>query len=138
MNVSGVSPRAGIYTYNSIRLNELRNQQIMASKEARLQQETEDTQVKVEIEQQEQQNNTQLEQNFTAYDYAQKYRAGEVYELKGEDSDISKLDVAKAVSDLEKDQILQQYQYFVGDASYAATKQNAAETVLRSGENFIL
>lgn len=138
MNVSGVSPRAGIYTYNSIRLNELRNQQIMASKEARMQQEVQDAEVKTGVEQEQQDNGLQFEQNYTAYDYAQKYRAGEVYELKGEDSDISKLDVTKAVSDLEKDQILQQYQYFVGDASYASAKQNAAEKTLRSGENFIL
>lgn len=129
MNVSGVSPSAGIYTYNSIRLNELRNQQIIASKEAHLQPEEPEIQV---------QDSVQLEQTYTSYDYAQEYRAGETYELKGEDADINKLDVAKAVSDLDKDQILQQYQYFVGEASYAVAKENAAEMPLRSGENFIL
>lgn len=130
MNVSGVSPTAGIYSYNSIRLNELRNQQIMASKEAHMQQ-TEEPDLKID-------ESVQLEQTYTSYDYAQEYRAGETYELKGEDSDINTLDVAKAVSDLDKDQILQQYQYFVGEASYAAAKENAAEMPLRSGENFIL
>lgn len=135
MNVSGVSPSAGIYTYNSIRLSELRSQQIAASKEARLQQEAQDTEVQVASLQQ---RDIRLEQTYTSYDFAQEYRAGEVYELKGEDSDITKLDVEKAVSDMEKDQILQQYQYFVGDASYASTKENAAELPLRSGENFIL
>ena len=130
MNVSGVSPTAGIYSYNSIRLNELRNQQIMASKEAHMQQ-PEEPELMID-------ESVQLEQTYTSYDYAQEYRAGETYELKGEDSDINKLDVAKAVSDLDKDQILQQYQYFVGEASYAAAKENAAEMPLRSGENFIL
>ncbi|MBE5887706.1 MAG: hypothetical protein E7283_02595 [Lachnospiraceae bacterium] len=130
MNVSGVSPTAGIYSYNSIRLNELRNQQIMASKEAHMQQ-PEEPDLKID-------ESVQLEQTYTSYDYAQEYRAGETYELKGEDSDINTLDVAKAVSDLDKDQILQQYQYFVGEASYAAAKENAAEMPLRSGENFIL
>lgn len=130
MNVSGVSPTAGIYSYNSIRLNELRNQQIMASKEAHMQQ-PEEPELKID-------ESVQLEQTYTSYDYAQEYRAGETYELKGEDSDINTLDVAKAVSDLDKDQILQQYQYFVGEASYAAAKENAAEMPLRSGENFIL
>lgn len=129
MNVSGVSPSEGIYSYNSIRLNELRNQQIMASKEAHLQQK-EITAPVQEVK--------PLEQTYTSYDYAQEYRAGETYELKGVDSDINKLDVAKAVSDMEKDQILMQYQYFVGDASYAVAKENAAEMPLRSGENFIL
>lgn len=32
----------------------------------------------------------------------------------GRDSDIRSLDVEKAISDMSKDQILQQYQYFVG------------------------
>ncbi|MBQ8626966.1 MAG: hypothetical protein IJ419_12455 [Agathobacter sp.] len=137
MNVSGVSPSAGIYTYNSIRLNELRNQQIAASKEAHMQQEVQNVEAQTVYEQ-EQQAAFRLEQTYTSYDYAQEYRAGEVYELKGDDSDITKLDVVKAISDLDKDQILQQYQYFVGDASYASAKENAAETALRSGENFIL
>lgn len=134
MNVSGVSPSAGIYAYNSIRLNELRNQQIMTSKEAHL---CADKAVisKPEIQASEVR---PLEQTYTSYDYAQEYRAGEVYELRGEDSDINRLDVAKAVSDIDKDQILMQYQYFVGEASYAAAKENAAEMPLRSGENFIL
>lgn len=129
MNVSGVSPTAGIYSYNSIRLNELRNQQIVASKEAHQQIEEPVLQM---------QESVNLEQTYTSYDYAQEYRAGETYELKGVDADINKLDVAKAVSDLDKDQILQQYQYFVGEASYATAKENAAEMQLRSGENFIL
>ena len=34
----------------------------------------------------------------------------------GGDSDIRSLDVEKAISDMRKDQILQQYQYFVGDS----------------------
>ena len=129
MNVSGVSPTVGIYSYNSIRLNELRNQQIAASKEAHQQIEEPVLQM---------QESVNLEQTYTSYDYAQEYRAGETYELKGVDADINKLDVAKAVSDLDKDQILQQYQYFVGEASYATAKENAAEMQLRSGENFIL
>ena len=129
MNVSGVSPTAGIYSYNSIRLNELRNQQIATSKEAHQQIEEPVLQM---------QESVNLEQTYTSYDYAQEYRAGETYELKGVDADINKLDVAKAVSDLDKDQILQQYQYFVGEASYATAKENAAEMQLRSGENFIL
>ena len=34
----------------------------------------------------------------------------------GRDSDIQSLDVQKAVSDMRKDSVLQQYQYFVGSA----------------------
>lgn len=137
MNVSGVSPSAGIYTYNSIRLNELRSQQIAASQEARSQQDVELVAASGAFVQEERAA-LPLEQTYTSYDYAQEYRAGETYELKGEDADIASLDVAKAVSDMEKDQILQQYQFFVGDASYASAKENVAEMALRSGENFSL
>lgn len=34
----------------------------------------------------------------------------------GQDSDIHSLDVEKAISDMKKDQVLQQYQYFVGSS----------------------
>ncbi|MBQ1194361.1 MAG: hypothetical protein IIX45_09645 [Lachnospiraceae bacterium] len=38
-------------------------------------------------------------------------------EFIGSESDINGLDVQKAVSDMQKDSILQQYQYFVGNIS---------------------
>ncbi len=34
----------------------------------------------------------------------------------GQDKDINALDMEKAISDMRKDQVLQQYQYFVGSA----------------------
>lgn len=37
------------------------------------------------------------------------------FEMKGRDSDIDALDIQKAVSDMQKDSALQQYQFFVGD-----------------------
>ena len=39
------------------------------------------------------------------------------FEMKGRDSDILSLDMEKAVSDMQKDQALMQYQYFVGDSN---------------------
>ncbi len=39
------------------------------------------------------------------------------FEMKGRQSDIESLDIAKAVSDMQKDQALMQYQYFVGDTN---------------------
>ncbi len=35
----------------------------------------------------------------------------------GKDSDIHSLDVERAITDMQKDKVLQQYQYFVGDSS---------------------
>ena len=37
------------------------------------------------------------------------------FEMKGRQSDLASLDMQKAVSDMQKDQALMQYQYFVGD-----------------------
>lgn len=39
------------------------------------------------------------------------------FDMKGRDSDIGSLDMEKAVSDMQKDQALMQYQYFVGDTN---------------------
>lgn len=42
------------------------------------------------------------------------------FEMKGRDSDINALDMEKAVSDMQKDQALMQYQYFVGETNISA------------------
>ena len=42
------------------------------------------------------------------------------FEMKGRDSDLASLDMEKAVSDMQKDQALMQYQYFVGETNVSA------------------
>lgn len=42
------------------------------------------------------------------------FNKGETYDYIGKDSDLDNLDVKKAVSDMKKDQLLEQYQFFVG------------------------
>lgn len=129
MNISGIRPTVGFYSYNSIKINELRNQQLAVT--------TQEKAVKKEsvIEQDE----APVEQTFSSFDFAQTYKPDATYELKGEDSDVSGLDVEKTLSDLEKDKVLEQYQYFVGDrAQKVATDLNTENKMPRSGENFIL
>ena len=129
MNISGIRPTAGFYSYNSIKINELRNQQLAVT--------TQEKVAKREsvIEQEE----VPVEQTFSSFDFAQTYRPDATYELKGEDSDVSGLDVEKTLSDLEKDKVLEQYQYFVGNrAQKTATDLNTENKMPRSGENFIL
>lgn len=129
MNISGIRPTAGFYSYNSIKINELRNQQLAVT--------TQEKAVKKEsvIEQDE----APVEQTFSSFDFAQTYKPDATYELKGEDSDVSGLDVEKTLSDLEKDKVLEQYQYFVGDrVQKVATDLNTENKMPRSGENFIL
>ena len=52
------------------------------------------------------------------------FNRGEDYGYIGSDSDIAGLDMQKAISDMRKDKVLQQYQYFVGESR---NLQNAGE-----------
>ena len=45
-----------------------------------------------------------------------KFNMGDDYGYIGRDSDIEQLDMQKAISDMKKDSVLQQYQYFVGSS----------------------
>lgn len=130
MNISGIRPSLGFYSYNSIKIDELRNQQLAVTAQEQAPMQEESTGHKDQLP---------VEQNFTSYDYAKSYQPDETYELKGAESDISKLDVEKTMSDLEKDKVLEQYQYFVGDQAHAiAIDMNTENRIPRSGENFVL
>lgn len=134
MNISGIRPYAGFYDYNSIKTAELRNQQISAAQAGR------DSIPEPEEEPRAAESAQVLDQSYTSFDFAQTYQPGEIYELKGVDSDINSLDVMKAISDLDKDQVLRQYQYFVGDKDTVLikTQTDQQERIFHSGENFFL
>lgn len=126
MNISGIRPYSGFYDYNSI-------QSVNAAATAE--------QTAPVNEAQEMNLNTPVaaerdtsNQTYNAADYAQQYQADATYDLKGADSDIRSLDVEQAVSDLQLDQVLQQYQFFVGE-TMGQNAQNAAPQV-RATENF--
>ena len=130
MNISGIRPSLGFYSYNSIKIDELRNQQLAVTAQEQAPMQEESTGYKDQLP---------VEQNFTSYDYAKSYQPDETYELKGAESYISKLDVEKTMSDLEKDKVLEQYQYFVGEQAHAiAIDMNTENRIPRSGENFVL
>ena len=136
MSISGIRPYAGFYEYNCIKGNELRAEQIAATQTA--------TSVEAEEVSTETQSATVQtpapEQNFTAFDYAQNYRSDETHELKGRNSDLASLDMQKAISDLDKDQVLQQYQFFVGDKDGVTAKMtiDPSERMIRREESFSL
>ena len=133
MNISGIRPSADFYSYNSIKINELRNQQIMESKKAV--QNNNDVNADDNTGNR---NGSQTNQSFSSFDYAKGYRPDETYELKGVDSDIASLDIQKAVSDLDKDKVLQQYQFFVGDEALTMQQKDNITSIAHSGENFSL
>ena len=139
MNVSGIRPYSGFYQYNSIKLNELRNQKIAEAQQTNplTAEDTEDLEAKRRQQEQEIAA-AAAKQTFDSYDFAQQYKPDEPFEMKGIDSDINSLDMEKAVSDLDKDQVLKQYQYFVGPGASADANAQTQQAVLRSGENFTL
>lgn len=122
MNISGIRPYSGFYDYNSIqKVDATASEEPVQEVEARPE----------EAVMAAPQRDTSS-QTFDAADYAQQYRADATYDLKGIDSNILDLDMEQAISDLQKDQVLQQYQFFVGDNR----EQNAAEQNVRATENF--
>lgn len=134
MNISGIRPYAGFYEYNSIKSAEIRSQQIAAVQPQDSRKDSGDSETQEVLAPAMQEVPT-----YNAYDFAQTYQPNETFELKGADSDIYSLDIQKAVSDLEKDQVLQQYQYFVGSKSDVVTRDSdPVAASLRSGENFSL
>ena len=56
-------------------------------------------------------------QNASLEDIKLSLNESSAFEMKGKDSDLESLDMEKAISDMQKDQALMQYQYFVGDQS---------------------
>ena len=58
------------------------------------------------------------------------FNSEESFDYIGADSEISILDVQKAVSDMKKDQILEQYQYFY--------RSNSNDTILESEDGLVM
>ena len=61
MNISGIRPSEGFYSYNEIKINELRNQQISAAQKAHSVEEKQDIEEAVA--------EAMSHQTFTSYDY---------------------------------------------------------------------
>lgn len=124
MNISGIRINAGFYDYNTIKSNEVAAQQLMNVNQEQ------ESEVKEEV------TASPIERSgsdFGAYDFAKMYQPDATYELKGVDSDIVSLDVEKALSDMKKDQILQQYQFFVGES-----QSGYGLLEMRNNQNFSL
>ncbi len=131
MNISGIRTYAGFYDYNTIKNQEAHGRQIAESKAEAA--EALATQEEQQSKEAEQVIAAPAKQDNGASEYAKQYQPDATYELKGVDSDIANLDVAKALSDMKKDQVLQQYQFFVGES-----KAGEALTENRKDENFYL
>lgn len=59
-----------------------------------------------------------------------KFNNGDDYGYIGMDSDIEKLDMQKAISDMKKDSILWQYQYFVGSSRNVLNENRSEDGIM--------
>mgnify|MGYP007132879775 FL=1 len=123
MNISGIRPSAGFYDYNTIKSEELSAEQTQKTLTAQQSDTEQEAALTVEAS---------TKPDTGVMDYASCYQPDVTYDLKGADSELMSLDVEKAISDMKKDQVLQQYQFFVGESQ--------AEQLLesRNQENFLL
>lgn len=136
MNISGIQSYSGLYDYNSIEKNEPLLPKVQS-------QPVENTKAEQTVPEQPGQNDSEAaaaKQTYTSADYASLYQADVAYDLKGADSDIYNLDMTKAISDLQKDQVLQQYQFFVGESRAQGNTVSAAGNLsaFRAEEDFSL
>lgn len=123
MNISGIRPSAGFYDYNTIKSEELSAEQTQKTLTAQQSDTEQEAVMNVEAS---------AKPDTGAMDYANRYQPDASYDLKGADSELMSLDVEKAISDMKRDQVLQQYQFFIGESQ--------AEQLLesRNQENFLL
>lgn len=124
MNISGIRIQAGFYDYNTIKNTQIQEQSVPNVIDTA----GEDTRV-AEVTESERDNKP----DHGATEYAKQYQPDAEYDLKGIASDITSLDVEKAISDMKKDQVLQQYQFFVGERM-----SQTGLLYIRPNENFSL
>ena len=131
MNISGIRPIGGYYDYNEIK----KPQQISPAETPEVEASQVQTQEPEVTAPKERSAEVEAQQNFGAYDYANQYNPNATYSLKGAESDIRSLDVEKAISDMRKDEVIHQYQYFVGQELGTGV---AATPSVRGAEDFVL
>lgn len=128
MNISGIRPSVGFYNYSIDNIKGAENYQTPVNDVEEV------TKAQPSVSQEEI-DAARAGQTYGSADYAKEYKANESYEMKGASSDLRTLDVEKAINDMQKDQMLSQYQYFVGEATSMQINQAAQ---VRGVENFNL
>ena len=123
MNISGIRPSAGFYDYNTIKSEELSAEQTQKTLTAQQSDAEQEAVMNVEAS---------AKPDTGAMDYANRYQPDATYDLKGADSELMSLDVEKAISDMKRDHVLQQYQFFIGESQAGQLLES------RNQENFLL
>lgn len=159
MNISGIRSKAGFYDYNAIRLNKLRSKQISEARALGLDDIEDEEEVilpvsitkakeeqkcilqerhQAEQQQAEQQGRQQEEQQVVQQkrQQEQKCEPSETQEvakdLKLQEINRERVsaEIEKALSDVKRDEVLMQYQFFVGEKDFRTALQRE-----KNGEN---
>lgn len=133
MNISGIRISAGFYDYNSIEKRQTKQAALEQTLPVEEKEAVSPAEPEKEQEEQASAKPVRTKPDSGAVDYAKRYQPDVTYELKGADSSIAKLDVERALSDMRKDQMLEQYQFFVGESG--VTEETPGR---RQYENFFL
>jgi len=115
MNISGIRPYSGFY--NADKIPQVSDGQVVEKTSSQETQAAETTGQSTQ-KTQEELDAIRAKQTFGAYDYAEQYRPEVNFDLRTSSSDLKTLDVEKAISDMQKDEVLHQYQFFVGESRF--------------------
>lgn len=126
MNISGIYPYSGFYNFNTV--HEARPVAVEATQEAKTSPEDNAEVVATMVVQPD----ARANQTFGAFDYANQYRPDENL-INRNVGVVRSLEVDQAISDMQKDQALHQYQFFVREGAAAE-----GTNVIRGAENFVL
>ncbi len=118
MSIDYISGYGGFY--NQYRMPEIPRvsvEDVKKQDEQLLQQQSQENQV--QVSQPEQQSVSQASRMANLEDISLSFNVNETYDYIGRDADLQNLDMMKAISDMQKDAVLEQYQYFVGPKEIA-------------------
>ena len=127
MNISGIYPYSGFYNFNQVQ----QTQQVATQQAQAVVAEPEEQKVEA-VSTAVVNPEARAHQTFGAFDYANQYRPDE--NLMGRTVGVVRsLDVEQAISDMQKDEALHQYQFFVREGAAAE-----GTNIIRGAENFVL
>lgn len=159
MNISGIRSKAGFYDYNAIRLNKLRSKQISEARALGLDDIEDEEEVilpvsitkakeeqKCILQERHQAEQQQTEQQWRQQEEQQVVQQKRQQEQKCEPSETQEVakdlklqeinrervsaEIEKALSDVKRDEVLMQYQFFVGEKDFRTALQRE-----KNGEN---
>ena len=159
MNISGIRSKAGFYDYNAIRLNKLRSKQISEARALGLDDMEDEEEVilpvsitkakeeqKCILQERHQAEQQQTEQQWRQQEEQQVVQQKRQQEQKCEPSETQEVakdlklqeinrervsaEIEKALSEVKRDEVLMQYQFFVGEKDFHTALQRE-----KNGEN---